>query len=66
MQLDRVSVHGPTLAVLLQSVLTGERCCDGLLFGSVTSTRSVKAEDAQGAAAGAAKDVQSWPPRICC
>lgn len=44
--LDHVSIHGPTLAVLLQSVLTSGRCCDGLLFGSVTTAQSVQADDA--------------------
>jgi hypothetical protein len=46
--LECVSIHGPTLAVLLQSVITSERACDGLLFGSVTTRRSVQAHDAHG------------------
>ena len=46
--LAHVSIHGPTLAVLLQSVLTSERACDGLLFGGVTTTVSVQAHDSHG------------------
>lgn len=44
-KLDGVSIHGPTLAVLLQSVLSGDRCCDGVLLGSVTTATHAKAED---------------------
>lgn len=51
-QLDRVAIHGPTLAALLQSVLTGGRAADGLLFGGVTSTTSVQAHDAAGGGGG--------------
>jgi hypothetical protein len=48
--LHRLDLHGPTLAVLLQSVLTAGRACDGVLLGSVATTTSVQAEDAQGRA----------------
>ncbi|GBF90248.1 hypothetical protein Rsub_03381 [Raphidocelis subcapitata] len=43
--LHRLDIHGPTLAVLLQSVLTSERACDGVLLGSAVTTTSVQAED---------------------
>jgi hypothetical protein len=51
MALDRVSIHAPTLAALLQSALTGERYCDGLLLGSVAAATRVQADDAAEAVA---------------
>jgi hypothetical protein len=36
--LQQVTIAGPTLAVLLQSVLSNDGPCDGLLFGTLART----------------------------
>ena len=33
-RVDHVKIHGATLAALLSSAASGDRVCDGLLFGA--------------------------------
>mmetsp|Transcript_26014 Transcript_26014/g.77148 ORF Transcript_26014/g.77148 Transcript_26014/m.77148 type:complete len:309 (-) Transcript_26014:111-1037(-) len=39
------SIHGPTLSMILQSLLAGGRECDGLLFGSFRTARESRFND---------------------
>eukprot|EP00877_Chromochloris_zofingiensis_P001496 jgi/Chrzof1/11347/Cz05g33080.t1 len=43
--IDNLHIHGPTLAALLTSALTGEKACDGLLFGTIRKTVTTQAHD---------------------